>query len=189
MQIRRACLIAWWRHAGLAAKRPPPPSASPMCPLVFETPRVGWSWQVAELRGHPLYRVTATEVLADTRNGRWKAADHRCVAWPAPPPCSMPGPAWHEPVPIGRHWRLPASVGVAPGLPGCWRFVHYVACTCAGPSCKGEVCLSSPRHGPPQTQQTALPAPRPGSSSCSNRAPIPPAMAARSTWPMAATRR
>ncbi|KAL4421843.1 hypothetical protein ABPG77_001325 [Micractinium sp. CCAP 211/92] len=33
--------------------------------------------QVAELRGHPLYRVTATEVLADTRNGRWKAADHR----------------------------------------------------------------------------------------------------------------
>lgn len=33
--------------------------------------------QAATLRGHPLYRVTATEVLADTRNGKWKAGDHR----------------------------------------------------------------------------------------------------------------
>lgn len=33
--------------------------------------------QVATLRGFPLYRVAATEVLADSRNGRWKAADHR----------------------------------------------------------------------------------------------------------------
>lgn len=33
--------------------------------------------QVAMLRGYPLYRVAATEVLADSRNGRWKAADHR----------------------------------------------------------------------------------------------------------------
>jgi hypothetical protein len=33
--------------------------------------------QVATLRGYPLYRVAATEVLADSRNGRWKAADHR----------------------------------------------------------------------------------------------------------------
>ena len=33
--------------------------------------------EAATLRGHPLYRVTATQVLADTRNGKWKAADHR----------------------------------------------------------------------------------------------------------------
>jgi hypothetical protein len=33
--------------------------------------------QAATLRGHPLYRVTGTEVLADTRNGKWKSSDHR----------------------------------------------------------------------------------------------------------------
>ena len=33
--------------------------------------------QAASLRGHPLFRVTGTEVLADTRNGKWKASDHR----------------------------------------------------------------------------------------------------------------
>lgn len=38
--------------------------------------------QAATLRGHPLYRVTATEVLSDTRNGKWKAGDHRCVLLP-----------------------------------------------------------------------------------------------------------
>ncbi|EFN52170.1 hypothetical protein CHLNCDRAFT_59012 [Chlorella variabilis] len=33
--------------------------------------------EAAMLRGHPLYRVTAVEVLADTRNGKWKSSDHR----------------------------------------------------------------------------------------------------------------
>lgn len=33
--------------------------------------------EAATLRGHPLYRVTATQVLADTRNGKWKSSDHR----------------------------------------------------------------------------------------------------------------
>lgn len=37
------------------------------------------------LRGHPLYRVTAVEVLADTRNGKWKSSDHRRVS--SPPTC------------------------------------------------------------------------------------------------------
>ncbi|PSC73450.1 phosphoinositide phosphatase SAC8 isoform X2 [Micractinium conductrix] len=32
--------------------------------------------EVATLRGHPLFRVTKTEVLADTRNGKWKSTDH-----------------------------------------------------------------------------------------------------------------
>lgn len=44
--------------------------------LVLRLP--GWT-QAATLRGHPLYRLTATEVLADTSNGKWKASDHRCV--------------------------------------------------------------------------------------------------------------
>ena len=35
--------------------------------------------QVATLRGHPLYKVTSTEVLADSRNSRWKAEDHTCA--------------------------------------------------------------------------------------------------------------
>jgi hypothetical protein len=31
--------------------------------------------QVATLRGHPLYRVTSTQVLADTRGSKWTPAD------------------------------------------------------------------------------------------------------------------
>ena len=31
--------------------------------------------QVAVVRGYPCYRVASTQVLADTRNGRWKAVD------------------------------------------------------------------------------------------------------------------
>ena len=28
------------------------------------------------MRGFPVFRVASTQVLADTRNGRWKAVDH-----------------------------------------------------------------------------------------------------------------
>ena len=47
--------------------------------------------QAAVLRGHTLYRVAATKVLADTRNGKWKSSDHRRAipshGWPGAPPC------------------------------------------------------------------------------------------------------
>ena len=33
--------------------------------------------EVAQLRGNPLLRVTATQVLADTRNRKWKTADYQ----------------------------------------------------------------------------------------------------------------
>ncbi|KAL4856549.1 Phosphoinositide phosphatase SAC7 [Chlorella vulgaris] len=42
-----------------------------------EQARAAGAVLAATLRGHPLYRVTGTEVLADTRNGKWKSSDHR----------------------------------------------------------------------------------------------------------------
>jgi len=36
--------------------------------------------EVATLRGYPLYRITSTQVLVDTTNGKWKADDHRHLA-------------------------------------------------------------------------------------------------------------
>lgn len=61
-KVTQLCLFAF----------PPCPACSAVYILLPPT-----TPQVATLRGYPLYRVAATEVLADSRNGRWKAADHR----------------------------------------------------------------------------------------------------------------
>lgn len=44
------------------------------------------SLQVAVLRGHPVFKVTETQVLADSNSRQWKAHDHRCApqAWARP---------------------------------------------------------------------------------------------------------
>lgn len=79
---------------GVLLRRPLPLRALPPAAsaLGADGPRKRYArrpCQVAELRGHPLYRVATTEVLADTRNSKWKAADHRCGDLPAGPPASL----------------------------------------------------------------------------------------------------
>lgn len=67
-----AFVQAWVGSADCGNQQPQPSWRQLVCEAE------GLSSQVAELRGHPVYKVTATQVLADSNNRQWKDRDHRC---------------------------------------------------------------------------------------------------------------